>query len=89
LSEVFASTPLYRKHLRAKYSSASEFRLIDPDFEHYTVSGAFTVGQSADRRPALPVLERVPLFGNRLAIRDRWLGTFGAVELEYGIGLHS
>src|ERR1035438_9093147 len=27
LSEMFASTPLYRKHLRAKYSSASEFRL--------------------------------------------------------------
>src|SRR5450755_4839113 len=27
LSEVFASTPLYRKHLRAMYSSASEFRL--------------------------------------------------------------
>jgi hypothetical protein len=27
LFEVFASTPLYRKHLRAKYSSASEFRL--------------------------------------------------------------
>src|SRR5450759_66276 len=26
LSEVFASTPLYRKHLSAKYSSASEFR---------------------------------------------------------------
>jgi hypothetical protein len=26
LSEMFASTPLYRKHLRAKYSSASEFR---------------------------------------------------------------
>jgi hypothetical protein len=28
LSEVFASTPLYRKHLGAKYSSASEFRFI-------------------------------------------------------------
>jgi hypothetical protein len=28
LSEVFTSTPLYRKHLRAKYSSASEFRII-------------------------------------------------------------
>src|SRR5450755_4470736 len=27
LSEVFASTPLYRKHLRAMYSSASEFRI--------------------------------------------------------------
>src|ERR1035438_8447625 len=29
LSEMFASTPLYRKHLRAKYSSASEFRFSD------------------------------------------------------------
>src|ERR1039457_5602249 len=29
LSEEFASTPLYRKHLSAKYSSASEFRLIE------------------------------------------------------------
>src|ERR1035438_10341638 len=27
LSEVFASTPLYRRHLRSEYSSASEFRL--------------------------------------------------------------
>jgi gluconate 2-dehydrogenase gamma chain len=27
LSEAFASTPLYRSHLRAAYSSASEFRL--------------------------------------------------------------
>src|ERR1017187_10700730 len=26
LSEVFASTPLYRRHLRSEYSSASEFR---------------------------------------------------------------
>src|ERR1035438_4834657 len=31
LSEMFASTPLYRKHLRAKYSSASEFRIIPSD----------------------------------------------------------
>src|SRR3954467_11777123 len=31
LSEVFTSTPLYRKHLRAKYSSVSEFRLIIVD----------------------------------------------------------
>jgi hypothetical protein len=31
LSEVFTSTPLYRKHLRAMYSSASEFRIIQPD----------------------------------------------------------
>ena len=30
LSEMFASTPLYRKHLRAKYSSASEFRINYP-----------------------------------------------------------
>jgi hypothetical protein len=28
LSEVFASTPLYRRHLRSEYSSASEFRVI-------------------------------------------------------------
>src|SRR2546423_15265246 len=27
LSEVLASTPLYRKYLRAEYSSASEFRI--------------------------------------------------------------
>jgi REP element-mobilizing transposase RayT len=27
---MFASTPLYRKHLRAKYSSASEFRFNGP-----------------------------------------------------------
>src|ERR1017187_3412285 len=30
LSEVFASTPLYRRHLRSEYSSASEFRLSRP-----------------------------------------------------------
>jgi hypothetical protein len=28
--QMFASTPLYRKHLRTMYSSASEFRIICP-----------------------------------------------------------
>ena len=51
---------------------------------------AFAVGhgadrQHSDRRGVVPLGHH--LFGNRLAVGGRWLGTFGTVELEDGIGL--
>src|SRR5260370_27362751 len=54
------------------------------------VSAACAVGHGSHRRPAVTLLIRRShlLFGNRLAIDGGgWLGTFGAVELEDGVGL--
>src|ERR1017187_7242119 len=45
LSEVFASTPLYRRHLRSEYSSASEFRLIRNRHRKRVIAGRNTVCQ--------------------------------------------
>jgi hypothetical protein len=54
------------------------------------VSGACAVGYGSCRQPAVTLLTRWShlLFGNRLAIDGGgWLGTFGMVELEDGVGL--
>jgi hypothetical protein len=57
---------------------------------------AFAVGPGADlqqraRQEVMPLagpqLAGHHLLGNRMAVGGRWLGTFGAVELEDGIGL--
>src|SRR6516164_2247121 len=53
------------------------------------ISAACAVGHGSHRQPALTLLihRSHHLFGNRLAVSGRWLGTFGSVELEDGVGL--
>src|SRR5208283_629659 len=53
LSEEFASTLLYRKHLHAEYSSASEFRLNARGFTpslHFPRASSLLASQSASER---------------------------------------
>src|ERR1035438_4196464 len=74
LSEMFASTPLYRKHLRAKYSSASEFRLSNNRLEGFRAQTEIRVGASGHAPPALSIWRRfqsaVTGFSVRLVARD-------------------
>src|ERR1035438_6087549 len=59
LSEMFASTPLYRKHLRAKYSSASEFRIKEAVRRKIHAAFGVSSRNPADRSRRNDRLERI------------------------------
>jgi hypothetical protein len=79
LSEMFASTPLYRKHLRAKYSSASEFRIKEAVRRKIHAAFGVSSRNPADRSRRNDRLERIV----REAVAFR-----GLVEMKFWHCVH-